>query len=128
MRQGGFSFFGVLFFLAILGGIVSIVVKILPPWIDFMAVSEATQSVLAQPRIGLQRQDEVLAKIDKQLSINNIEINSLGDKPITLSRDGGVLTATIDYSVEQPVFSNEEVTININMQFYKTHEVSLKDE
>lgn len=128
MRQGGFSFFGVLFFLAILGGIVSIVVKILPPWIDFMAVSEATQSVLAQPRIGLQRQDEVLAKIDKQLSINNIEINSLGDKPITLSRDGGVLTATIDYSVEQPMFSNEEVTININMQFYKTHEVSLKDQ
>lgn len=128
MRQGGFSFFGVLFLLTILGSVVSIAVKVVPPWIDYLAVSEAVQSVLTQPRVGLQRHDEILAKIDKQLSINNIDVGALGDNPISLMRDGGTLTATIDYAVEKPVFTSEEVTININLQFYKTHEVSLKDQ
>lgn len=125
MRQRGFSIFGALFLVAILAGIASIAIKIFPPWMDFRTISEATNSVISQPRMGLQRNDQILERIDRQLSINNIEIKSLGKDAITLSREDGSLVATIDYLVEKPVLERDSITININMQFYKTHEVAL---
>lgn len=125
MRQRGFSFFGILIFLAILGGLVTVMLKVLPPWIDFLTVSEATEGVLNQPRIGLQRNDQVLEKIDRQLAINNISLSALGKDAITLSRQDGSLVATIDYVVESPLLEREDVTINITLQFYKVHEVGL---
>lgn len=125
MRQRGFSFFGVILLVAILGGATSIAIKVFPPWMDFMTVSEATHAVISQPRMGLQRNEEILSRIERQLSINNISLKSLGKDAVTLSREDGSLVATIDYVVEAPVFERDSVIININMQFYKTHEVSL---
>lgn len=126
MRQEkGFSFFGVLFLIAILGGLVSVAIKVLPPWMDFMTISEATQNIIEQPRIGLQPNNKIMERIENQLSINNISLGSLGKDAITLSREDGTLVATIDYLVEQTVYQTEDVTININMQFNKTHEASL---
>lgn len=112
---------------AILGGIISIAIKVLPPWMDFLTVSEATHAVVSQPRMGLQRNEEILSRIDRQLSINNISLKSLGKDAVTLSREDGSLVATIDYLVEKPVFERDSITITINMQFYKTHEVSLRE-
>lgn len=126
MRQeNGFSFFGVLFLIAILGGLVSVAIKVLPPWMDFMTISEATQNIIEQPRIGVQPNNKIMERIENQLSINNISLGSLGKDAITLSREDGTLVATIDYLVEQTVYQTEDVTININMQFNKTHEASL---
>ncbi|MFP5382869.1 MAG: DUF4845 domain-containing protein [Gammaproteobacteria bacterium] len=125
MRQRGFSFFGLILLVAMIAGIASVAIKIFPAWMDFRTVSEATHAVISQPRAGLQRNDQILEKIDRQLSVNNIEIKSLGKDAITLSRDDGSLVATIDYLVEKPVFERDSITITINMQFYKTHEVSL---
>lgn len=126
MRQEkGFSFFGVLFLIAILGGLVSVAIKVLPPWMDFMTISEATQNIIEQPRIGVQPNNKIMERIENQLSINNISLGSLGKDAITLSREDGTLVATIDYLVEQTVYQTEDVTININMQFNKTHEASL---
>lgn len=124
-HQQGISFFGVLFLIAILGGLVSIAVKVLPPWMDFRSVSELTQSTIEQPRIGMQTNDKIMDRIRTQLSINNISLASLGKDAITLSRQDGMLVATIDYLVEQPMFESEEVTITLNMQFNRTHEASL---
>ena len=125
MRQKGFSFFGMILLVAMVGGILSVAIKVFPPWMDFRTISEATHSVISQPRAGLQRNDQILERIDRQLSINNIPLESLGKDAITLSREDGSLVATIDYMVEQPVFVRDSVTITINLQFYEAHEVSL---
>lgn len=124
-HQQGISFFGVLFLIAVLGGVLSIIVKVLPPWMDFRTINELTKSTIDEPRIGMQTNDKILDRIDKQLSINNISLKALGKDAITLSREDGMLFVTIDYLVEQPVFQSEDLTITLNMQFNRTHETSL---
>ncbi len=127
LKQQGFSFFGLIFLIAIIGGIISIAIKIVPPYLDFLSVSEVTRNMINQPRMGLQRNDEVMRRITNQLSINNIRLGELGKDAIKLSRADGVLTADIDYIVEKPVFQSEEMDININIHFATSHEASAEE-
>lgn len=126
-RQQGISFFGIIFIIAIIGGIVSIAIKVVPPYLDYLSVSEVTRSVINQPRAALERNDQIMKKIDNQLSINNISLSDYGKDAITLSRADGVLTADIDYYVEQPVYTSEEVEVSINMHFVNSHEASAQE-
>ncbi len=126
-QQQGFSFFGLILLIAIIGGIVSVAIKIVPAYLDFLSVSEVTRNMINQPRMGLQRNDEVMRRIANQLSINNIRLSELGKDAIKLSRADGMLTADIDYIVERPVFQSDEMDININMHFATSHEASLEN-
>ena len=126
-QQQGFSFFGLIFLIAIIGGIISIAIKIVPAYLDFLSVSEVTRDMINQPRMGLQRNDEVMRRIANQLSINNIRLGELGKDAVKLSRADGVLTADIDYIVEKPVFQSDEMDININIHFATSHEANLEE-
>lgn len=126
-QQSGMSFFGVLFLVAIISGIVSIAIKIIPPWLDFLTVSSAVRSVLDQPRMGLQNTEDILKKVDTQLSINNIRIKDLGKNAVVVVREEGSVQVVIDYTVEKPVFAGDDTKITITMHFAKTHEVSSRD-
>ncbi len=126
-QQNGMSFFGILFLVAIISGIVSIAIKVIPPWLDFLTVSSAVGSVLDQPRMGLQNTEDILKKVGNQLSINNIRIADLGKNAIVLVREEGRVRAVIDYIVEKPVFAGDDTQITIKMHFVKTHEVSSRD-
>lgn len=123
--QKGFSFFGLAFLLALIGGIISVALKIVPPYLDFLTISGATLETVKQPRIGLQTNAIILEKIDRQLSINNLHLRDLEKDAITLSREDGKLTADIDYTLNAPVFTSDDVEIGITMHFTKTHEVPL---
>lgn len=125
MRQEkGLSFFGMLFLLAIVAGIVSMGIKIIPTYIDFMTISEATRSMLGQPRVGLMDSDNILKKIENQLSINNIRLRELGKDAIVIKRDDRGIEAVIDYVVEKPVFDGADMKIFLTMRFARTHEIS----
>lgn len=126
-QQQGFSFFGLIFLLAILSGVIMIAIRVVPPYLDFLAVSDATQGVINQPRLALQNNETVMKKIGNQLSINNIRIADLGKDAITLSRNQGKITADIDYYIEKPVFKSDETEISITMHFMKTHEANSQD-
>lgn len=125
-QQRGFSFFGFIFLIAVIGAVVSITIKVLPPYIDFLTISEATLGVIEQPRMGLQRNDEILKKIDKQLSINNISLSELGRKAVVIEREQNLLIARIDYTLLKPVFESDEFQVALSMHFQKTHEVPFK--
>lgn len=129
-KQRGMSFFGIIFLIAIIGSLVSLGIKIIPPYIDFLTVKGATLETITHPRMGLQNNDAILKKIDTQLSINNIKLKELqeGVDPITVSRDEGLLIAEIDYTVVKPVFTSEEVMISVNLHFVKTLEADLDGE
>ncbi|MFZ5757504.1 MAG: DUF4845 domain-containing protein [Pseudomonadota bacterium] len=127
--QKGMSFFGLAFLLAILGVIVSLAVKIVPPYLDFLTISGATLETIKQPRIALQSDEAILKKIDNQLSINNIKLKELTEeKAITLSREDGTLTADIDYTLQKPVFTSETFEISLNLHFINTLEADLGSE
>lgn len=129
-KQRGMSFFGVLFLIALIGSLASLGIKIIPPYIDFLTVKGATLETITHPRMGLQSNETILKKIDTQLSINNIKLKELqeGVDPITVSREEGLLIAEIDYTVEKPVFTSEEVMISVNLHFVKTLEADLDGE
>lgn len=122
MTQRGFSIFGLMFVLAFLGAIISVGIKVLPPYMDFLTIADATKQTLEQPRMALQRDDKVMSKIANQLSINNISLNSLEDDAIVLRREDGIIYADIDYTVVAPVFQSEEVNVDMNMHFVRTVE------
>jgi len=126
--QRGFSFFALIFFIAILSAVVSIALKILPPYMDFLTIADATKQTIEQPRVALLRQDVIMGKIDNQLSINNISLSEYEKDAISLRTEGGRLIADIDYSVQAPVFTSEEVEIVVDMHFVRTVEARATDE
>lgn len=127
-RQQGFSFFAIAFFLALLGGIISLSLKIIPPYMDFLTISSATLETLKQPRTGLQTNDVIRQRIDKQMSINNLRLSDYQEDALTLSREDGEMYAEIDYTVLQPVFDSENFQVALSLHFNKTHEVDLGSE
>ncbi len=127
-RQQGFSFFALAFFLALIGGAVTLALKIIPPYMDFLTFSGATLETLKQPRMGLQTNDVIRSRIDTQLSINNLHLRDFQEDALTLSREDGALSAVIDYNIVQPVFDSEEFQIALNLHFNKTHEVDIGGE
>ncbi len=124
-KQKGISIFGLAFLLAILGGILSLALKIIPPYIDFLTISSATQDTIRQPRIGLQSDDDILAKIDRQMSINNLHLRDYEKDAIKLTRRDSKLVAEIDYTLSKPVFDSEEYDISLDLHFSKTLEAPL---
>lgn len=120
--QRGFSIFGLIFLFAILAVIISVAVKVFPPYMDFLTIADATKQTLEQPRMALQSNDTVMKKLANQLSINNIRLSDYEKDAILLSRDNGVMSADIDYTVDAPVFTSEEVNIELNMHFTRTVE------
>lgn len=127
-KQQGFSFFGLAFLLAIIASIVTIALKVIPPYIDFLTISGATLETIKQPRIGLQTNDIIMQRIDNQLSINNLHLSNYDKDAVVLSRGDGKLTAEIDYTLQEPVFTSDEFQIGLSLHFTKTHEVDLNSE
>lgn len=126
-QQQGFSFFGIIFLIAILAGITMVAIRVVPPYLDFLTVSGATREAISQPRASLQNNETLMKKIANQLSINNIRLSELGKDAITLTRKDGTLTAEIDYYVEKQVFTGEDTEISITMHFMTSHEAGAKD-
>lgn len=124
-KQQGFSFFSIAFILAMIAGIISLALKIIPPYMDFLTFSGATLETLKQPRMGLQTNDVIRKKIDTQMSINNLHLNDFGPDALSLARQEGVMVAEIDYTKEQMVFESENFQIALNLHFNKIHEVTL---
>ncbi|MFZ5723989.1 MAG: DUF4845 domain-containing protein [Pseudomonadota bacterium] len=124
-RQQGFSFFSLAFLLALIAGVISLALKIIPPYMDFLTFSGATLETMKQPRIGLQSNDAIVDRVDKQLSINNLHLRNFGEEALTMTRLDGVLTAEIDYTKVEPVFESEDFQIALSLHFSKVHEVNL---
>jgi hypothetical protein len=127
-RQRGFSFFGIIFLIAILSAVVSIAIKVLPPYMDFLTICDATAGTLAQPRISMQTYDQIKKKIDTNLSINNISLGQFGDDALTLRKEDGNVYADIEYTVVKPVFESSDVVIEITMNFSRTVEARASED
>lgn len=124
-KQQGFSFFSLAFLLAAIGVVVSLALKIFPPYMDFLTFSSATLETIKQPRMGMQTNDVIRKKIDTQMSINNLHLRDFEEDALHLARQDGVMVAEIDYTKEQMVFESENFQIALNLHFNKTHEVKL---
>lgn len=127
-KQQGFSFFSLAFILAMVAAAVSIALKIIPPYMDFLTFSGATLETLKQPRMGMQTNDIIRKKIDTQMSINNIHLHDFDADALSLARQDGVMVAEIDYTKEEMVFESENFQIALSLHFNKTHEVKLDSE
>lgn len=124
-KQQGISFFGLAFLLAIIASIVSLGIKIIPPYIDFLTISGATLETIKQPRIGMQSNDIILEKIDRQMSINNLHLRDYEKDAITITKKDSKLIADIDYTLSEPVFKSDEFDISLSLHFRKTQDAPL---
>lgn len=124
-KQQGISFFGLAFLLAIIASIVSLGIKIIPPYIDFLTISGATLETIKQPRIGMQSNDIILEKIDRQMSINNLHLRDYEKDAIVITRKDSKLIAEIDYTLAEPVFKSDDFQIGLSLHFNKTQEAPL---
>lgn len=127
-KQQGFSIFGLIFLIAVIGAVVSVAIKIVPHYLDFVTIADATRQTLEQPRTGLMRQEKIMEMISKQLSINNIRLSELGDNAIRVRREDGNLIADIAYTIIEPVYSNDEFTLELTMNFERSVESRASDE
>lgn len=127
-RQHGISFFGIMFMIAVLSGVISIGIKVLPPYMDFITICDATAGTLAQPRIAMQTYDQIKKKIDTNLSINNISLNDYEDGALKLRKEDGNVYADIEYTVVEPVFEGSDVLIEITMNFSRTVEARASED
>lgn len=124
MKQRGFSFFGIVLIIAVLGVFISVGIKIIPAYLDFFSVTSIVKKTLAEPRIASMRNDQIIERITTQLSINNIRLSELGKDALVIERDGADVIIYIDYYVEEPFYTSENSQVKISMHFEDAHAAS----
>ena len=103
-KQQGMTFIGILFVGIILVFSAILVMKLIPPYIEYWSVKKVMDAIAKDPSLNNMSIREVRASFDKRASIDNITIIKGDD--LDVSKDGGEMVASVEYPVKVPLFGN----------------------
>lgn len=112
IRQRGISFIVLMFaivaflFLAILG------MKTIPAYLENGQIVKLFKAVAADPAMQNAANDEVLSAYSKRASIDSVK--AISEDDIQVSRAGGKLVLSADYTLKLPVIAN----ISLQLEFH----------
>lgn len=118
-RQTGMSFPALMFLLLIVVAAGTFAIKTVPAYLDYNTVDGAIESVLSDPKLGLNSVGEIRTGIQKRLQINNVEV--IKAKQIRIEKSGGRVYVAFDYEVREDLIHN----IDLIMDFEKEYEKSV---
>ena len=114
-RQRGASMAGTLVLLLFGAAVLTVVIKIIPIYIDSWTIREAAERVMEADDIGRQGDREIVSRLQSQLNINGIR--DFDSKNIVIKRDRGQLSLTLDYEVRTHIVKNIDAVLSFNNQF-----------
>ncbi len=103
---------GILFLLVMIGFFVLLTLKILPIYLEHFKVVSSLQSLEQTPDLAKMSRRQIASLMDKRLDINMVE--NVTSQDVEVSKQDGMVTVSVVYSVEKPLFGNLSVIVDFD--------------
>mgnify|MGYP001583737305 CR=1 FL=1 len=103
-KQQGATVFGMMIIAMALVFAAMLVMKILPPYMDYWTVQKVLSAMAHDPEVKTMSEREVRTSFDKRASIDNIK--SVKGSDLDISKEGGEVVVEVSYPVKVQLFGN----------------------
>jgi hypothetical protein len=103
-NQLGMTFIGTVFVGAFVVGAAILVMKLIPPYLEFFSVKKVISVMAKDTGLSNMSPTEIKASFDRHAVIDNIKVINGSD--LEISKDGGETNVTANYDVTVPLFGN----------------------
>lgn len=118
-RQAGLSFLGWLIMILVLGGVISVSLKLIPMYIDYHLMSSDLEQMAATPGNKIKIDNAIRENLKNRFSIDSIR-NFDVQKNIKIDRSTpDHVFVIMQYKVQEPLIAN----IDLLVSFYKKVEI-----
>ena len=114
-RQRGASALTMMVVVLFFGGLLTLVIKLGPIYLDDMTIQEALESLDGTEGLSEMGVAQVRTLINKRLSVNNVR--GFDAKNITVEKDGELVIINVDYEVRNNLFSNVDTVVHFKHEY-----------
>jgi hypothetical protein len=103
-KQRGVTFIGLVLSIAGLIFVVSIGIKLYPPYVEFMTIKKAINRIANEPSFADMSPKDIKDNFDKSAAIDSIRVISSND--LVVAKGEGKPVVTAEYQVVVPIIAN----------------------
>ena len=103
-KQRGVTLVGMLFIAALVGCGLILAAKLVPAYVEFMSVKKVLDAMATSGDLKTLSPKEIQNSFFKRADIDNI--SSVKAEDVTIIREGGQSSVTVEYAVKVPVAAN----------------------
>jgi hypothetical protein len=109
-KQKGMTFLGILIIVGLLVFIAIVGMKMMPAYIEFMAVKKVIHA-MGQEQLSEMSKKDIVNSFNKRSTID--DITSVVGKDLIVEKDGaGNIVVSVEYQVVKPIMGNVSALIN----------------
>ncbi len=113
-RQQGWSFTGLLIVLLVAGIFITVAFKLVPAYADYYTLTSIMEDTIEDRALISQRKHDIESSVIKRLRVNNMR---LPKEFMTIEKDKGDVTLTIDYEIRTPLFHNVDAVMSFKQEY-----------
>lgn len=117
-KQSGASAIVIMIMVLFFGGLLTLVIKLGPAYLDDITIQEALESLDGTEDLSSMGPAQVRSLINKRLSVNNVR--GFDAKNITVEKDGDLVVINVDYEVRNNLFRNVDTVIHFQHEYEMT--------
>ncbi|MBC7184068.1 MAG: DUF4845 domain-containing protein [Marinobacter sp.] len=114
-RQGGASALTMMVMVLFFGGLLTLLIKLGPIYLDDITIQEALESLDGTEGLSEMGPAQVRTLINKRLSVNNVR--GFDAKNISVDKDGELVVIKVDYEVRNNLFSNVDTVVHFKHEY-----------
>jgi hypothetical protein len=114
-RQSGASALVIMIMVLFFGGLLTLVLKLGPAYLDDITIQEALESLEGTEDLSTMGPAQVRSLINKRLSVNNVR--GFDEKSITVQKNGELVLINVDYEVRNNLFRNVDTVIHFQHEY-----------
>ncbi|MFO7994681.1 MAG: DUF4845 domain-containing protein [Marinobacter sp.] len=114
-RQSGASTLVIMIMVLFFGGLLTLVIKLGPAYLDDITIQEALESLEGTEDLSTMGPAQVRSLINKRLSVNNVR--GFDAKNITVEKNGEFVVINVDYEVRNNLFRNVDTVIHFQHEY-----------
>lgn len=114
-KQSGASALVIMIMVLFFGGLLTLVIKLGPAYLDDITIQEALESLDGTEDLSSMGPAQVRTLINKRLSVNNVR--GFDAKNITVEKNGEFVVINVDYEVRNNLFRNVDTVIHFQHEY-----------
>ncbi|MCL7944293.1 DUF4845 domain-containing protein [Marinobacter sp. ATCH36] len=114
-KQSGASALVIMIMVLFFGGLLTLVIKLGPAYLDDITIQEALESLEGTEDLSTMGPAQVRSLINKRLSVNNVR--GFDAKNITVEKNGEFVVINVDYEVRNNLFRNVDTIIHFQHEY-----------
>lgn len=114
-RQGGASALTVMVMVLFFGGLLTLLIKLGPVYLDDITIQEALESLDGTEGLSTMGPAQVRTLINKRLSVNNVR--GFDAKNISVEKNGQFVVIVVDYEVRNNLFRNVDTVVHFKHEY-----------